>query len=206
MYLKRRGIDPVIVEKVPFPRYHIGESLTAEAGGLLRGLDFEQRMLDNRHPIKHGVKVFGEHPWWVPAMQRLPDGTLTEQFTWQVRRSDFDKMLLDEATSRGAALVPGKATKPLVSDDGTVCGLTVRTADGSELKIEAEIVLDCSGQATFLATHGVTGEKYLGAYDKQIAVFSQVLGFERDAGGGTDRDSMPGNTLIFYQGKYHWSW
>jgi flavin-dependent dehydrogenase len=50
----------------------------------------------------------------------------------------------------------------------------------------------------------VTGPKYLGAYDKQIAVFSQVVGAIRDNGG--TRDTHKDNTLIFYQKKYHWAW
>jgi hypothetical protein len=65
------------------------------------------------------------------------------------------------------------------------------------LDIESEVVLDCSGQATFLANAGVTGPKYRGNYDKQIAIFSQVAGAIRDEGPHRD------DTLIFYQKKYH---
>ncbi|HEY8726349.1 MAG TPA: NAD(P)/FAD-dependent oxidoreductase [Gaiellaceae bacterium] len=205
--LARRGIESVIVEKVPFPRYHIGESLTGEAGGLLRGLGFEEPMRANCHPVKHGVKVYGPSgsPWFVPVMQRTEEGTLRDQVTWQVRRSDFDSMLHKEA-ERAATIIPGKAVRPLLTDDGAVRGLLVRPAEGGELELEADLVLDCSGQATFLATHGLTGPKYLGAYDKQIAIFSQVTGFERDSGTDGARDEMPDNTLTFYKSKFHWAW
>ena len=100
MHLSRHGIEAVLVEKVPFPRYHIGESLTAEAGGLLRGLGFEERMLGDGHPVKHGVKVYGGSSWWVPAMQRLPDGSLKEQITWQVRS---ERLRHDAARGGGVA-------------------------------------------------------------------------------------------------------
>lgn len=206
IHLARHGIETTIVEKAPFPRYHIGESMTGEAGGLLRELGLEERMQAAGHPVKHGVNVYGSsnHTWWVPVMQRTPEG-LQDQTTWQVRRSEFDAMLLDEA-SRQATVLPGKAVKPLRADDGSVRGLRVRPADGGELDLEAKVVLDCSGQSTFLANHGVTGPKYLGAYDKQIAIFSQVVGFERDSGGNGARETMPDNTLIFYKGKFHWAW
>jgi FADH2-dependent halogenase len=114
-------------------------------------------------------------------------------------------MLLDEAADRGATVVPAKAIRPEITEDRVVRGLTVRPDEGGELKIEAEMTLDCSGQATFMSTRGVTGPKYLGAYDKQIAVFSQVVGFERDLG-SNGRGTMPGNTIIFYKKKYHWAW
>lgn len=70
--------------------------------------------------------------------------------------------------------------------------------------VEAAVVLDCSGQATFLANAGVTGPKYLGNYDKQIAIFSQVKGTVRDSGSSRLEDKD--NTLIFYQKKFHWAW
>jgi flavin-dependent dehydrogenase len=207
MFLAREGIQSTIVEKEQFPRYHIGESMTGEAGGILRELGLGERMIRDKHPIKHGVKVYGttgKNDWFIPVMMRDAEQNLKDQFTWQVRRSSFDKMMLDEALARGATLIPGQATKPLLSDDGSVRGVQVRMPDGGFQDIEAEMVLDCSGQATFLANAGVTGPKYLGAYDKQIAIFSQAANFLCDHGDA--RDQQPGNALIFYQKKYHWAW
>lgn len=206
LYLRRRGIDAVIVEKKPFPRYHIGESMSGEAAAILRDLGLEDRINADGHAIKHAaVTIGGATRWWVPLMGRNDDGELFDQFSWQVTRSKFDAMLLDEATARGAELLPGRALSPLVDDAGAVHGVRVASEDGSEVELEAEMVLDCSGQATFLSAQGITGPKYLGAYDKQIAIFSQVAGFQRDDG-SNGRDSQPGNTLIFYKAKYHWAW
>lgn len=206
MFLLREGIQPVIIEKATFPRYHIGESMSGECGAVLRTLGLEPEMLRRQHPVKEGLQVYGQAngSWWVPVMARGDDGNLHYQSTWQVRRSDFDQMLLDQAVARGATLIQGKATRPLVGDDGAVRGIEVRLADGGTLEIESELLLDCSGQATFLANAGVTGPKYLGSYDKQIAIFSQITGGIRDAGGS--RETAPGNTLIFYKQKYHWAW
>jgi 1H-pyrrole-2-carbonyl-[peptidyl-carrier protein] brominase len=208
MFLKKLGIDSVIIEKEPFPRFHIGESMTGECGQMVRRLGLEPLMLSRNHPHKHGVKVYGQSKkgsWFIPMMARGEDGNLKDIFTWQVRRSNFDKMLLDTAVEWGATLIPGQAIKPLISDDGSVKGVLVRTKDESLMEIQSQILLDCSGQATFLANLGITGPKYLGNYDKQIAVFSHFTGFVRDQGGPT-RDVQRDNTLIFYQQKFHWSW
>ncbi len=207
MFLAQEGIRPIIIEKETFPRYHIGESMTGESAHLLRILGLEDKMMAAKHPIKHGVKVYGHSKiaWFVPVTGRDENWKLYDSVTWQVRRSEFDQMMLDEAVARGATLVRGKATRPLMSDDGAVRGVEVRMADGGVQQIETEMLLDCSGQSTWLANLGhVTGPKYLGAYDKQIAIFSQVAGFERDK--GEDRVHMPDNTHIFYQKKFHWSW
>lgn len=205
MYLLREGITPVIIEKESFPRYRIGESMTGECGGVLRDLGLGMDMIERKHPVKHGVKVYGKHPWFLPVMARTPEGKLMDQTTWQVRRSDFDKMMLEEAVKRGAILVQGQATDPILDENGKLVGLHVRKADGTGMmQIEADLVMDFSGGATFLATKGVTGPKYLGNYDRQIAIFSQIKNGIRD--NGEARDEQNGNTLIFYRQKYHWAW
>jgi flavin-dependent dehydrogenase len=208
MFLLREGITPLIVEAETFPRYHIGESMTGAGGKVLRDLGLDGAMYKHKHPTKQGVRVFGQSEkgsWFVPVTGRDENWQLFEWDTWQVRRSEFDRMLLDEALSRGADYMPGKALKPLLAEDGTVVGAEVRLPDGSVKKIHSEVLLDCSGQATWLANlGGITGPKYLGAYDKQIAIFSQVANTIRDD--GPTRDRHRDNTLIFYQKKYHWSW
>ena len=137
-------------------------------------------------------------------MARDSEHKLMDQTTWQVRRSDYDKMMLEEAVARGATLLDGQATDPILDDEGVVRGVEVRMADGGLQRVESELLVDASGQSTYLANKGVTGPKYLGSYDRQIAIFSQVVGGIRDD--GDTRDAQEGNTLIFYKEKYHWAW
>jgi flavin-dependent dehydrogenase len=206
MALLREGIRPVVVEKESFPRYHVGESMTGECGRIVRELGLERRMLEAGHPQKKGVSVYGptaRTPWFVSVMAR-EDETLVEQFTWQVRRSGFDEMLLEEAIARGAEVVRGQAVSVLRDEHGRVTGARVRLPGGTAVDVRSDVLLDCSGQATFLARQGVTGPKYLSTYDKQIAIFSQVAGAVRDGGGSRSAD--PDNTLIFYRRRYQWAW
>ena len=181
--------------------------MTGECGNLVRELGFEDHMIEEKYPVKHGVVVSGTKgnpDWWLPMSKRNPDLTADLNPTWQVRRSKFDKVLLDTALARGAELISGKATVPLV-DNGRVLGAEVELANGETLQIEAKITLDCSGQATFLANRKATGPKYMGSYDKQIAIFSHIKNFVRDE--DTDKpDVKSTNTHIFYTRKYHWAW
>ncbi len=207
MFLLEEGVKPIILEQEEFPRFHIGESMTGEAGAVLRRLGLGEQMNDRRHPVKHGVRVFGEggkNSWYIPVSARNENWELEKGTTWSVRRSDFDGMMLDEAVKRGAQLVRGSAVKALVGEDGAVRGVTMRHPDGRTEEIESTVLLDCSGMATFLGNQKVTGPKYVGSYDKQIAFFVHVKGALRD--GGDSGETAPGNTLIFYQKKFHWSW
>jgi 1H-pyrrole-2-carbonyl-[peptidyl-carrier protein] brominase len=207
MFLAREGIKPVILEQEQFPRFHIGESMTGEAAQVVRRLGLEAEMTKSKHPVKHGVKVFGTtgvNSWYVPVSSRDKEWNLSFSTTWQVRRSDFDTMMLKQAETRGATVMRGTATKALLAEDGAVRGVRVRWPDGKSEDIETQVVIDCSGQATFLANQRVTGPKYLGNYDKQVAFFSQVTGTVR--GSGASGEEFKDNTLIFYAKKFHWSW
>ncbi len=207
MCLLWEGIKPIILEQEAFPRFHIGESMTGEAGQLLRRLGLEKLMLKKQYPVKHGVKVLGAqavNSWFVPVSARDADWRLSAGTTWQVRRSEFDVMMLKEAERRGATVIRGTATKALLANDGAVRGVTMRRPDGTTEDIESEVVLDCSGMATFLANQRVTGPKYVGGYDKQIAFFAHVTGAVRNT--GVSGEDAKDNTLIFYQKKFHWAW
>lgn len=208
MCLAERGIRALIIEKDQFPRYHIGESMTGEAGAMLRRMGFGEAMRRAAYPEKQGVKVYGpkghDH-WWVPVMRRNEENRLEPTFTYQVRRSEFDKMLLEAALSRGADLLRGEALAPRWDAEGrTMTGVRVRLPDGREEDVAARMTLDSSGQRTFFARRGVTSGKVAGRYDKQVAIFSQVANPIRDH--GTERMDHPDNTLIFYKDKFHWGW
>jgi FADH2-dependent halogenase len=205
MFLLRQGIVPLMLEQEEFPRFHIGESLTGEAAQLLRRLGLKEKMEQMESPVKHGVVVYAKAAttWFVRVSSRDKNWKLTDNITWQVRRSEFDKMMLNEALSRGARLLPGRAIKAL-RNDGALAGIRMRHPDGREEEIETKVVLDCSGQSTFLANQKMTGPKYIGNYDKQVAFFSHVRGAIR--GPDTEGPEAKDNTLIFYDKKFHWGW
>lgn len=203
LYLLSAGIKPLILEKDQFPRYHIGESLTGEAGRCLRELGLEPVLTKARCPVKRGVKVYGpsgQGSFWVPVNSRDENNKLQPATTWQVRRSFFDETLFNLAIERGADWMPVRAMGPLMEGD-RVAGVRVRTPEGTTEDLQAEVVVDASGQNTFLASTGApTSEKMRGRYDKQVAIYSQVVNAHRDPGEGAD------NTLIFYQKRNHWAW
>jgi len=203
LYLLQAGVKPLIREKERFPRYHIGESLMGESGRSLRELGLESAMMAARYPIKYGVNVYGssgKNSFQIPVKKRDERDQLQPTTTWQVRRSTFDQMLLDSAVARGAELWPCRAIAPVMEDDG-VTGVRIRTPQGVMEDLQADVVIDASGQATFLANTGApTGDKLRGQYDKQLAVFSQVVEAI------CNPDDAAGDTLIFYRQKNHWAW
>ncbi len=203
LFLQQKGIQSAIVEKENFPRYHIGESFTGETGGQLRKLGMEDLLNSNEYPIKLGTKVYGaggRNSFYIQVRDRLgPGGSQRPATTWQARRSDFDKLLMDTAKSRGVEHHEGEAISVL-KDGDRVTGVCCRMRDGSTEDFMCNVLVDATGQGTFLANRGLTSGKERGNYDRQVAIFAQMVGAMRDEGERKD------DTLIFYRQKNHWSW
>jgi 1H-pyrrole-2-carbonyl-[peptidyl-carrier protein] brominase len=206
LYLLRKGITPVIVERDVHPRFHVGESLTGATSLALRDLGLGPRIEAQNYPIKHGAVFYGpdgKNDFWVELVKRDEQGKQVPNVTWNVMRGTFDQILFDAAVDRGAIWIKATAVAPIKKDDAVV-GLTIRTPEGATENLHCEVLVDCSGAATFLANHRVTGRKVPGCSDKQIALFTQFANTIRDPGG--DRRHQPGNTLLYYQAKHYWAW
>lgn len=200
--LARHGVSVTIVEREEFPRFHIGESLTGGAAKLLRSLGLGPEMVDRKYPVKRGVSVWGpdgKSHFYVPVVDIADDGSRCKSSTWQVRRSDFDQMLLDAALDAGAQLIPGTASTPIIADDGGVVGLEISTKSG-DLTLESDVLVDASGPSCFLARAGLTSEKLRGDYSKQVAIFTHVQNADRGPGEKAD------DTVILYKNPNHWAW
>jgi flavin-dependent dehydrogenase len=157
MFLSQSGLRVTMIEKAQSPRYHIGESLTGECGNSLRALGLEQEMTKRRHPLKYGVTVYGpqgKNSFWVPVKGWHPESGLFDSHTWSVRRSDFDHMLFTEAAASGVSMMQAEAVAPLLNGDA-VRGVRVRTNGGTVEDIASEVLVDASGQATFLSHAGM---------------------------------------------------
>ena len=101
--LAEYGHRVLVLEREKFPRYHIGESLLPFTFGPLERLGMIPKMRKSAFVKKYSATFV------------QPDGTRTQPFyffnrydretiaqTWQVVRSEFDQMLLDNAREKGA--------------------------------------------------------------------------------------------------------
>jgi hypothetical protein len=114
--------------------------------------------------------------------------------------------MLEEAQKRGATLIRGTARKKRYGTDD--CGRSRSDNGATRWDNRGHRSQGGSGIVPewrpFLANQKVTGPKYVGSYDKQIAFFSHVKGALRDS--GTAGETAKDNTLIFYKKKFHWAW
>lgn len=204
--LQDRGYESIIIETDEFPRFHIGESMTGECGASVRALGVEEEMANANHPIKWGTMVYGadgKNGFYVPVMGRKEDGSLFEQTTWQVRRADFDDMLLGVARRRQIPILKGLA-KEVQTEGQVVRSVTVQTESG-DVTVECDALVDASGQSTFLSKAGLAGSRDIGNYNRQIAVYGHFSGAIRPDE-RIEKELHRDDTIIFYREKYHWAW
>src|SRR5258707_14796775 len=66
--------------------------------------------------------------------------------SWQVLRSEFDLMLMQNARAKGATVVEEITVTELLKDGQRVVGVRAQQKDGQEVEFRAPITLDCSGR------------------------------------------------------------
>ena len=179
--LARSGLDVAVLEREVFPRYHIGESLVPEVLDVLQESGALPAVESAGFLRKEGgVFRWGTNP--EPWSFHFDEAKERYRFTYayQVVRSVFDKILLEHAQACGAEVLQGVSVRdfseqPLAGSKLMGGRITASRVDGERLEFDAKLVVDCSGQAGWLAS-----KFKLRRYDpflRNIAVF----GYFRDA-------------------------
>lgn len=198
--LAKRGCRVKLFERDHFPRFHIGESLIPFTYPVIEKLGLVDSMKESHFTKKYGVQFINEH------------GKLSEPFrfsdydphprsqTWQVVRSEFDLMLLNNARANGVEVYEGARVIDVIMDGERVVGAKVKLEGSSEeTEFRSQVVVDASGQSSV-----IIDRMNLREWDpvlKKAAVWSYFKGAYRDPGidGG-------GTIVIQTEGKKGWFW
>ena len=196
--LAEKGHDVLILEKEKFPRYHVGESLMPFCYFPLERLGLVDSLMESGNPRKYCVQFvrqdgFLSQPFYFFQHFDHPSST-----TWQVWRSEFDKMIMDKARDNGASVLEETQAKSLIKSDNRVEGVVVESKDLGKLELRAPLVIDASGRDCFAAHK----EKWLVRDPelKKIALWTYYKGAKRDP--GLDE----GATTVAYLPEKGWFW
>jgi flavin-dependent dehydrogenase len=142
--LAHAGHDVVVLEKEIFPRFHIGESLLPIDLPIFARLGVK---LDYARFIrKDGAEFIDERTGATATFLFAEALEGTPQSAYQVERSKFDHLLLQQAEARGAKVRHGVRVEGMTVDDDAV---RVDTNDGGAFR--ARFLIDATGQDAFLA-------------------------------------------------------
>ena len=148
--IAREGYRVQLFERERFPRFHIGESLIPETYWVLERLGMLEKMEKSRFVKKYSVQ-FVDSAGKESAPFYFWDNKPHEcSQTWQVVRSEFDQMMLENARENGVVAHEGARVLDVVFEDGRAVGVEIQTADGVAATVRARVVVDASGQSGLL--------------------------------------------------------
>jgi flavin-dependent dehydrogenase len=196
--LAMKGRRVLLLEKEKFPRYHIGESLLPYCYFTLERLGVLERMKNSAFTKKYSVQFVGTHgraslPFYF--FQHLKHEAAC---TWQVLRSEFDQMLLDNTREKGAEVREETMVREFIRENGAVTGVRAVGKSGEPLEFHAPITIDASGREAVAVTRNEW--KMRDPYLNKIAVWTYYKGAQRDP--GVDE----GATTIAYVPEKGWFW
>lgn len=197
--IAKRGHAVELFERDTFPRFHIGESLIPHSYGVLKELDMLPKMKDSHFTKKYSVQFVTQHGKLSEPFYFIDHRPHESSQTWQVRRSEFDHLMLTNAREHGATVHEGARVLEVLFDGKRAVGVRVKTADGVEQEVRAKVVVDASGQSSLLLDR-----LNLREWDpvlKKAAVWTYWKGAYRDQG----RDA--GATIVLQtKDKKGWFW
>ncbi len=198
MVLAREGIPSILIESDRHPRFHVGESLLPHSLPMFDRLGLHEAIRALPRTLVKPGATFCSH-----------DGSEKSDFwfdessapviphAYNVRRDEFDAMLLRTAEVRGVDVREGwKAIAPEWEGD-RLAGVCVRTPEGEEGTIRAKCIVDATGQHAFLATR--MGWKSIYPDHRKLAIVGHFEGVERFPGRGA------GNIVIIVT-QSGWFW
>jgi flavin-dependent dehydrogenase len=199
--LAEYGHRVLVLEREKFPRYHIGESLIPFTYAPLERIGMIPKMKQSHFVKKYSVSFV------------QPDGRASQPFyfftrydretvaqTWQVLRSEFDQLMLDNAREKGAEVREQTTVNRLVYDEGRVVG--VEATDGTTgrtYEVGAAMTLDCTGKEAFTASR--QGWRMNDPYLNKVAVWTYYRGSKREPGideGATTVAFVPDKGWFWY--------
>ncbi len=145
------GRKVLLLDREKFPRFRLGESLMPATYWTLERLGVLDRMKCSDFPRKHSVQFFGKSgKGSAPYYFSKVEATESAQ-TWQVKRLDFDHMLLQNAAAKGAEVFEEARVHEILFDGDRARGIRAEFKDGDKRDISAKVVVDATGQSALLA-------------------------------------------------------
>jgi len=179
--LAEKGRRVLMLEREKFPRYHIGESLLPFTYHPLERLGLIEKMKKSAFVKKYSVQFVSmsgkaSQPFYF--YNRYDKDTVAQ--TWQVLRSEFDMMLMNNARERGATVKEEMTVTELVKEGNRVVGVRAKDKTGNVHEYRAPITLDCSGKESFAASRN--GWRMRDPELNKVAVWTYYKGAKRDPG------------------------
>jgi len=195
-FLRQRGRTVLLLEREKFPRFHIGESLLPFANDIWKELGVLDKM-DATFIHKPGAQFIHEESGAVFTYYFDTAIRPGRPYAYQVKRADFDKMLLDEARAKGAEIREEVSVRD-VTIDGDGVSVVCRPKEGADYTVQGKMFVDATGRDAIMATRHKLKEPD-GLITTNVAIHCMFRNIDRS--GALDE----GNIIIgLFEGGWYW--
>ena len=194
--LARAGRSVAVLEKEKFPRFHVGESLLPFSLPIFEELGVAEKIRAAGFQEKYGAFFWNEQTGGTRPVVFENAWDDRHPKAYQVKRAEFDELLLRHAESCGAAVREETAVREVLFEGGRAVGVAARDRGGEDFEIRAKVVVDASGQSAFLS--GKLGTRRFDRKLKRAAVFAHYEGVPRPPGKQAGDILLPIDDGVWY--------
>lgn len=193
------GHRVLLLERARFPRFQIGESLMPGTYWSFKRLGILEKLKKSAFVRKYSVQFFGASGRGSAPFYFQRHDPHESSVTWQVLRSEFDRMMLDNAREKGACVRQGTAVQEVLFDGERAVGVRAKYGDGSLSDLTARVIVDATGRSALIS-------RKLGIKTEEPTLKKASL-FTHFESGSRDEGIDEGATLILHtRTKDAWFW
>ena len=197
--IAQQGHKVRLFEREHFPRFHIGESLIPCTYFVLERLNMLPKLKSSHFVKKYSVQFINDLGKLSEPFYFVEHKPHESSQTWQVLRSEFDHIMLQNAREHGVEVEEGVHVLGVLWEGERAVGVRIKREDGTQQDVRAKVVVDASGQSSVIMDR--LGLREWDPLLKKAALWTYWEGAYRDVG----RDE--GATLVIQvQGKNGWFW
>ena len=194
-----QGHRVLLLEREAEPTFKIGESLIPATYWTFKRLGMLGKLRASHFPQKYSVQFYSRTGKASSPFYFFQTNPHESAVTWQVLRSEFDEMLLDNAEEKGVEVCRGIGVREVLFEGDTATGVVIQGANGTRETLNASVIVDSTGQRSLIG-------RQLDLNTTEVNLKKASL-FTHYEGGYRDEGIDEGATLILHtEEKDSWFW
>ena len=194
-----QGHRVLLLERTSTPQFKIGESLIPATYWTFKRLGMLEKLRASHFPQKYSVQFYSRSGKASNPFYFFQTNPHDSAVTWQVLRSEFDQMLLDNAKEKGVEIRRGIGVREVLFEGDTATGVVTQNVDGTRETLNATVIVDSTGQRSLIGR-----QLNLNTTEPNLKMASLFTHYE---GGHRDEGIDEGATLILHtEEKDSWFW
>ena len=194
-----QGHRVLLLEREAEPKFKIGESLIPATYWTFKRLGMLEKLRASHFPQKYSVQFYSRTGKASSPFYFFQTNPHESAVTWQVLRSEFDEMLLDNGKEKGVEVKRGIRVREVLFEGDTATGVVIQGTNGIRETLKTTVIVDSTGQRSLIGR-----QLDLNTTEPNLKMASLFTHYE---GGHRDEGIDEGATLILHtEEKDSWFW